>query len=168
MKLNFLLFLLILICSLAGCTHRVKRIGYNSDTPVSTDCDILIKKNYNYSENEVKVVGKIKLGDTGFSIKCEESDALKILRQEGCAVNADVINIVEEKRADFLSSCYRVTATFLKFNQATQASQISSDENYSEEEIEDRVILDKDRKKGMIIGSIVTGLIAGLITGFLL
>ena len=42
-------------------------------------------------------------------------------------LGADVVNIVEEKKPDFLNSCYRVKAEFLKFNDAEFISSLQSD-----------------------------------------
>ena len=56
------------------------------------------------------------LGETGFSVECSEGHALKILENEACAINADLVVINEETRPDVWSSCYRCTATFYKLN----------------------------------------------------
>lgn len=42
-------------------------------------------------------------------------------------LGANVVNIIEEKRPDFLNPCYRVKAEFLKFNDAEFISSLQSD-----------------------------------------
>jgi len=60
-------------------------------------------------------IGKIKLSDSGFSNHCSEEDAIVILEKEGCALNADFINIIKENIPDSVSNCYRCSAEFYKF-----------------------------------------------------
>ncbi len=106
--------LLILIFLLTtGCAHQIVRNGYSINKSDYRNCRIEIKKNFTDTDNFTQL-GVIKLGDSGFSFSCSEEDAMKILQKEGCALNADLINIINEKRPDIWSSCYRCTAVFYK------------------------------------------------------
>lgn len=161
-----LLPLAIALSLMAGCSHRITRIDYTPGAP-SGECDPVIKKMASLTDVPVKKIGSIKLGDTGFSTKCEETDAIRILKKEACAVGADIVNITDEKRTDFISSCYRVEADFLKFLDSSSRSKLASDEVFQDEAVEYRKDEDKDRKTGMIVGSIVGGLVAGLVFALL-
>jgi hypothetical protein len=90
---------------------------YNIDTisPSYINCDIPIKKFETISDSVATKIGKIKLSDSGFSLHCSEEDAIEILKKEGCALNADFINILKESRPDSISNCYRCSAEFYKY-----------------------------------------------------
>ncbi len=150
---------------LIGCSPRVVRIGYdNSGNSSEGNCEVVIKKLSDFDEDEVEVKGEIKIKDTGFSIKCEEADVLRILKQEACAVGADIINIIEERRADIFSTCYRVEAELLKSKGNNETLEMKSDKQYSEEQIDERVKNDKGRKQAMIIIPIISGIMSLVLT----
>ena len=109
-------FVILLVIIATGCAPTIKRIGYNSNDYSGNldNCNPSIVKNQNYNSAGYKKIGEIKIDDSGFSTNCEESDVLKILKDEACKCGADVINIIEEKRADLLSTCYRTTAELIK------------------------------------------------------
>ncbi len=116
-----------------GCASSMKRTGYNvKDLPVKTDaqCNIPIKRSLTYKNEEVDVLGTIQAGDSGFSVKCGEAYVLKQFQQEGCALGADLVNILDEKRIDILSSCYRAKAEFVRFKDREKAKSLASDPLY--------------------------------------
>jgi hypothetical protein len=112
-----LLYLLIFCIFFTNCKHQISRIGYDVDTKSSTyaTCDIEIKKFEIISDSVATKIGTIKLSDSGFSNSCSEADAIVILKNEGCALNADFINISKEKKPDNDSKCYRCRADFYKY-----------------------------------------------------
>ena len=161
MKNIFKFSTIFLWLTIIGCSHKITRIDYANNNQNRDDCKIIVKKNAHFAESEISVLGKIKLGDTGFSTKCEEFQAIEILRREGCSLDADIVNILEETRADLWSTCYRVTAEFYKFKDSLKVKDLKVEEEYSSESIDDRLVLDKDNKKNMILGSII-GSVIGL------
>ncbi len=125
-------------------------------------------KNQIYNSSEYKKIGEIKIDDSGFSINCEESDVIKILKDEACKCGADVVNIIKEKRADIISSCYRATAEFIKIENNDSAIvkndlPVKSAE-YSNAAINYRVQNDKNKK---ILLSVL-GFGVGYAIGFLI
>lgn len=153
-KLSIYLILLFLISS---CTHQIIRTGYQTDKSESKNCDIVIKKFMTITDSLQKV-GEIKLGDSGFSVACSEAHALEILRKEGCALNANIVNIVEETRPDFLSSCYRCRAVFYKFKGSMKDQ---NNDYYKSQEVDKRVSTDRTRNTFIGIGAAVLGFVIG-------
>ena len=116
-----------------GCSSTMTRSGYTLESlPVNKDaqCGILIKKNFQYKKEEVEILGSIKAGDSGLSVKCGEAYVLKQFQQEACALGADLINIMNESRLDILSSCYRAKAEFLRFQDREKVKNLVSDPLY--------------------------------------
>lgn len=116
-----------------GCSSTMVRHGYNlKNLPVNKDtqCNIPIKRSFPYNKDEVEILGTIKAGDSGFSVKCGEAYVLKQFQQEACALGADLINIIDESRFDILSTCYRAKAEFLRFNDREKVKGLTSDPLY--------------------------------------
>jgi hypothetical protein len=108
----------LVVCLLfVGCKHQISRIRYsvNTQSPTYVDCNITIKKFETIPDSVATKIGKVKLSDSGFSMHCSEEDAMVILKKEGCALNADFVNIIKESRPDSVSNCYRCSAEFYKY-----------------------------------------------------
>jgi hypothetical protein len=151
---------LIFAVLISSCSHRIVRTGYQVSKSDYRNCDIAIRKNLIVSDSLQKL-GEIKLGESGFSVSCSEADAIAILQKEGCALNADIVNITFEKRPDLLSSCYRCNAEFYKY--VNSSTKVQSDEMYKPANISDRSANDKKRNTAIIIGAIIGGFLAGFL-----
>ena len=57
-----------------------------------------------------KLIGNIKIGDTGLSTNCKYDKVIKEAKNEAKKANANIIKITELKTPDLLSSCYRIKA----------------------------------------------------------
>lgn len=95
MKRIGIFFYIVLIFS--SCTHRIVRTGYNISKSDYKSCDVVIKKYVYISDSIARKIGEIKLGESGFAVACSEGHAVNILKNEACAINADLIIIKEEK-----------------------------------------------------------------------
>jgi hypothetical protein len=112
-----LIYFLIIYLFFTNCKHQISRIGYvvNNKSSSNVDCTIKIKKFEIIPDSVAMKIGTIKLSDSGFSDRCSEADAMVILKNEGCSLKADFINISNEKGPDNESNCYRCRADFYKF-----------------------------------------------------
>lgn len=154
------IFYSILLLLISSCNHRIVRTGYQKSKSDFKNCDIIIKK-FMMNTDSLQKVGEIKLGETGFSVACSEAHALEILKKEGCALNANIIYIVEESRPDLWSSCYRCTAEFYKSNGAVTTTQ--NNEYYNLQQVNERVSNDRNRNTLIGIGAVVLGFILGFV-----
>ena len=120
---------------LAGCAAGITRTGYKptpNQSPGGTPGrPIAIQSHAIYNSDDVVVLGSIHVYDTGFSTACDEADVLGIFLKDASALDADLIDITEEKEPDFLSSCYRARATFLHFKDREKAKSLVSDAKYA-------------------------------------
>ncbi|MBW8330963.1 MAG: hypothetical protein K0M40_03000 [Prolixibacteraceae bacterium] len=148
----------LLFLTFTSCSHRIIRTGYQVNKSDYSDCDIVIKKQMLVSDS-VQKVGEIKLGESGFSVACSEADAIEILKREGCALKADIINITEETRSDLWSSCYRCKADFYSYLNPEFKAQ--SDEIYNSEDVKNRVSKDRGNNTLILVGSVVAGFLFG-------
>ncbi len=155
--------LIILALFFLSCSHRIIRSGYNSDNSIKEIGEVVIMKNAIIPDSIATKVGSIRIGDSGFSTSCNEADGLGILVKEAGFADADIVVITREQRPDVVSSCYRCSADFYKYNSPFYYSLYSTDEEYKEIYVDSRVIKDKKNVVGMILGGI-----AGAVLGILL
>jgi hypothetical protein len=126
----------------------IHRYGYQKKKLDNIDCNIALVKYQIYSDSVATKIGSIKLGESGFSINCSETDAIKILKREGCSLGADIANIKKESRADIWSSCYRCEADFYKL--INNKIIVKSDSTYLQQNVKVRVT--NDRTRNIMIG----------------
>lgn len=179
-KITKSVFLAVILLFTIGCSHTVKRYGYElTETQQEVgDCDPEFYKEMPVDRDKYEVLGRVRLGDSGFSTKCHEDDAVRILKKEACGLNADAVNITDEKRASFISSCYRAEATFLKRKAETVANENKDDaeeeiggldeEAYqaSTDEISVSQRVASDRQRNAMLSAV--GGILGFVMGFML
>ncbi len=114
-------FLLATLMLFSACSHRVVRQGYNQtydDAYVIKKCNpkfVFPSENLELPDN---FLGEVKLSDKGFSTKCSKADALQILSEEACSLNADLIVVTDERFSDLASTCYRCRARFYNSKEA--------------------------------------------------
>jgi hypothetical protein len=61
-------------------------------------------------------LGTIKVGDSGFSVKCSYATVLERAKTESRKVGGNAIKITRHKYPGFWSSCHRITVDVLKVN----------------------------------------------------
>jgi hypothetical protein len=146
---------------LSGCAPTLNREGYtlNDNEKTTTDCKITVS----YDQNiKGKKIGKLKIGDSGFSVGCSEADALKILKDEGCKIGADIVVLKDIQQPDFLSSCYRVTGEFIKSD--STSAEVKESLEYSPQLVDSR---EKNNAGLRVLGFIIGFAIGFSITYFL-
>ena len=160
--LHPLAFTILIGIVFSSCTHTIIRTGYQVDKSRYQHCDIVISKDASLAQN-ASSIGKIRLDDSGVSMKCNQAQAYQILKNEGCALNADLIIINWEGLPGLISTCYRCEATFYKTDGSTnvpgdQAASVDNDMYYFEEPVE-------DRPGRRVLGAVVGGVL-GFALGF--
>jgi len=79
--------------------EEVRVFGINEQTP-----------------SNAEKLGIIKVGDSGFSTKCDYATVLDKAITEARKVGGNVLKIIEHKLPDFWSTCHRITAEVLKID----------------------------------------------------
>lgn len=132
--------ILILLSSLvffAGCAPSIKRVDFlNDNSNYNPQCAVKVEKSSDFPEPIGTSVGKIKIGDTGFSTNCAYPDVIAILKSEACKQNANYVYITKVKKPSFWgSTCYRVEAELYKVapENLTESQVVEREETVSEE-----------------------------------
>jgi hypothetical protein len=152
----------------SGCAAGITRTGYQLPAG-QTSKDLLkrpiaIQCNAKFDTNDVVVLGSIHAYDTGFSTDCDEAYVLDIFCREGSMLEADIINITEEKQPNPLTStCYRAKATFLRLKDREKAKDLVSEAKYAPEAIIERSAKYSKRNKEVIVGAVAGGLLGAIV-----
>lgn len=115
----------------AACGASIHRSGYSVPDALSAPtCKIAVQEYRKLGEEGVTVLGRVRVRDTGFSVQCSESLVLERLRQEGCYLGADLINLTEVHPPDGWSTCFRTDAEFVRFDDRARPKTLVSDPQY--------------------------------------
>lgn len=170
MKNKIKLLKIIVICFLClGCASTIKRSGYSIPSKQTHDyqAKVIVLRNASFLNINHTVIGKVHVGDSGVSLKCNEYYVLGILERDALDLNADIINITKEIQPNMVSSCYRVDAEFVKFNDKDDLLTFSRDPGYSLEQV---LFRNKHQRayrsssqdlKSDVVGAVVSGVISG-------
>lgn len=170
MKLTSLITFSCIAVLIAGCAAGISRTGYQlPKNTKSKDLErrpVAIQCNVKYNPNEVDVVGSIHAYDTGFSTDCDEAYVLDTFLREATYVQADLVNITEEKQPTvFGSTCYRAKAQFLRFKDREKVRSLVSDPQFAPELVIERTAKFSKRQRAVIIGAVAGGLVGAIVVG---
>jgi hypothetical protein len=160
--MKYLFYFSVLTLLLTSCAHKIVRTGYEINKSEYKNCSVVVQKNIIVSDTVAEKVGEIKLRDSGFSTSCNEKDAILALKNEACAIGSDLIVIINEKRGDVVSDCYRCKAIFYRYKQKNDKNMLSKNDDTKPEE--EGVA----KKKSGNVGRIIVSTIVGLFIGFLI
>ncbi len=110
----------------SSCAHSIKATGYNRERPIPADCQVKIVKFADVENVTAVYKGSISLDDTGFSSKCKEPEALRILEMEACKAGANFVNIYAENMPNLASTCYRCKARFYLVGDSTLLAELKT------------------------------------------
>lgn len=142
------------------------RSGYNGSKKVETNCNVEITRDKSLVSENAKPVGSIKLGDTGFSTKCSELEAMRLLRNEACQANANLVIITEEKLPALMSSCYNCTAFFYQSNDLPELDSLNN--NIEEPNLTENIQKPQKQNAAVQILAYAGGFVIGYFLGQLL
>lgn len=115
MKNVYILITILLSLSLNSCKSRIKRNITKHYAPIDYKQDILIIGQTESMPENTEIIGLIKIGDTGFTAKCDYGTVINTARMEARKVGGNAIKIIEHKPPSmFGSSCHRITAQILR------------------------------------------------------
>lgn len=158
--------LVVILClAVFGCAPSIKREGYIvTPSEKDIDCKVTVTKQEDFHAEQTKLLGTMKIGDSGFSAHCGEAEALKILRAEACKLGAQVIVLRDIKLPGIMSSCYRVTADFVSLSDTTAMQDSLMSQQVSE-------VASPKKGNGMVVLQVLAyavGAVAGFWLGYTL
>lgn len=156
--------------SLSSCTHKIVRENYKVTkemyNKVLNQNITFIYRDY-AEDTSIKILGQVKLKESGFSTKCDETRAFEILKKEANAISANLVIIEEERLPNMASSCYRCTASLCIADTNTIHVLKSSNEIITQDEINEKGLISRKKQSSMVYSGIMSGVIGGLVAGLL-
>jgi len=164
MKIINLLGCFTIAVLLSSCSHKISRVDYDKPAKnACTSCDVVIEIDNIPSNANSKLLGRLKLKDSGFSIACNESDARAILKAEACALQGNYVNIIEVKEPNFGSTCYQCTAEIYSTSDSALIVNNLATQKQENFDVLKRDISRRKNNRDMIIGSLVGGFVVGFL-----
>lgn len=147
---------------LFSCTHKITRFGYKPAENIhNTNCVVqIVSEGQLLIDSTYTELGKVRLGDKGFSTRCGSAEAKEILRNEACALNANTVVITDAIDPDIISTCFRCRATFYRTSNPTDPNPNTP--------LKRDDILGKSNVQKSNAGAQVLGYVAGFLVGYFL
>ncbi len=116
MKLMTKILFLITIIGFTNCSPKLSTNFTNAQPKLSIDDKVaFLDIEHNLPENIIKV-GKLRFQDSGFSTDCNFNSLLNKARIEARKNGANIVKIIDKKKPDIWSTCYRLKIELYRFN----------------------------------------------------
>ncbi len=114
MKIEHLLICGVLLLG-AACSPKVSTTGAGPDKPGALAYDETV---YIFNAEDSlpiveKELGRLKVGDSGFSTNCGYELVMRLAEEEARKAGGNALQIISHKTPDFWSSCHRIEAKVL-------------------------------------------------------
>ncbi|MFZ4582455.1 MAG: hypothetical protein ACOYM7_07375 [Paludibacter sp.] len=137
-----ILLLAVIAVFLSSCSPRITTSILKSVAPVSNNEEVKIYNLQSQIPENATKIGRIDVGDSGFTTNCGYDAMLNVLLQEARKVGANAICITDHIKPNPLgSSCHQFSA--LAYNVAPQPEQIATTNN---DTLPNGIILAKELK----------------------
>ncbi|HEY2775238.1 MAG TPA: hypothetical protein VGK20_14415 [Candidatus Binatia bacterium] len=114
-----------LAAAAAGCGPSVyMRTDHAYPGLAPTCCPDLYQMNDAVPGNAL-LIGEVRLGDTGFSTRCSQQEAMERVRAQACRIGADLVKITAQNYPNFVSTCYRVRAGLYRKGAAPTSAPVT-------------------------------------------
>lgn len=140
MKMKKTLSFFALICVLTSCNPKVTTQIVKSFPDAHQAIDV-IELDQEVPQN-AQIVGRIKIGDTGFTTNCDYSYVLELAKKEAEKNGGNAIKITEHEFPNLISTCHRISAVILRIekdktqvflsNEPAQNSSVSDNASTTE------------------------------------
>jgi len=109
----FVFFIVLLVVT--SCSPKVSKSFQKSYAPLDYREEVLVLDLYTPIPEGADDMGKIKIGDTGFTTNCDWNTVIEMAKIEARKVGGNVIKITKHKPPSAGSStCHRITASVLR------------------------------------------------------
>lgn len=125
--------LLVAHLTLIGCAPTVSYVPLAPDKRYQPTQSVDLIPLGQPAPARAEVIGELSVGDSGLSVGCGLDDVLNLARAKARAAGANAIRVVRMVQPDFSSSCYRITAHFLKYAASGSWETLALDEAQARE-----------------------------------
>lgn len=116
MKKTTKILFLITVIAFTSCSPKISSNFTNPQPKLSIDEKVaLLDIGHNLPENIVKI-GELRFQDSGFSTDCSFNSLMTQARNEARKNGANIVKVIDKKKPDLWSSCYRLKIELYKYN----------------------------------------------------
>lgn len=116
MKQMTKLLFLITVIGLTSCSPKISSNFTNPQPKLSIDEKIaLLDIEHKLPEN-VSKIGELRFQDSGFSTDCSFNSLMTQARIEARKNGANIVKVIDKKKPDLWSSCYRLQIELYKYD----------------------------------------------------
>lgn len=114
MKKNYIPLVFVLLFCVVSCSSKVSTSIKKSYKPLDYTQEVVVIGLSQEVPDNAEVIGRVMVGDTGFSIKCDFYTVVERAKIEARKVGGNAIKITVHKKPDLLSSCHRIIAEIIR------------------------------------------------------
>ncbi|RCK72658.1 MAG: HtrA protease/chaperone protein [Ignavibacteriae bacterium] len=135
---------LLLILVLGGCAPSIQytsMVTPKKSKPATSDVEVF--QQGDPLPQYAVVIGEVRIGDTGFSVGCENYDnVVAMAKNRARNAGGDAIQIIEVQYPDMTSTCYRIKARVISYEEPTYPTTWAT---VSKSEMEFRKLYDSNK-----------------------
>ncbi|QNK77958.1 MULTISPECIES: hypothetical protein [Winogradskyella] len=115
-KMTKILFLITVI-GITSCSPKISSNFINPQPKLSIDEKVaLLDIEHNLPKNNIIKVGELRFQDSGFSTDCSFNSLMTQARNEARKNGANIVKVVDKKKPDLWSTCYRLKIDLYKYD----------------------------------------------------
>lgn len=126
-KLSILLHILFLV----GCASTINTTYSVKYPPTPAGTPITVFGLNDEAPTNSKIIGTIKIGDSGFSVNCGWDQVIEKAKKESRKIGGNAIKIETIEEPDYYSTCYRIKASILKIPEKQYIEQKDINTGYT-------------------------------------
>ncbi len=108
------LFLLFLAGALTACSPKISTSLTKQYPPLLESTAVSVIEIGDSIPPKSEMLGRLKVGDSGFTMKCDYNTILEAAKLEARKVGGNAIEIVTHQYPGLISTCHQITANILK------------------------------------------------------
>lgn len=108
MKKNIFILLLGIVFISCSTSKRTNVLNYATPLPIGTPVEVIGLGQK--LPNNVKFIGSISIGDSGFTTKCSYQEVINDAINLARGMGGNIVQITEHKEPDLWSTCHRIKA----------------------------------------------------------
>jgi len=132
-KIHVVMLLIAMVFS--SCNPRILTSVSNNYRPLDYEQEIVVLELDEEEPDDAKLLGRVKIGDTGFTTNCSYDVVIDKAKMEARKVGGNAIKIVDHRLPSLMgSTCHRITAKILQIEDIEYYME-DYDEDFYEEDI---------------------------------
>ncbi len=120
MKTQNVFLVISILIAFSSCSPKVSTTLSKSYPPLDYKQEVIVFGLVEDAPSHSEVLGQVKVGDSGLSVKCGYEVVIDQAKLEARNVGGNAIKIIKHKNPGLWSSCHRITAQILKLENAEE------------------------------------------------